>query len=128
MPDEGCRNNGGGQSCVSLMTAAGVSARFPGIMPPFSVKMYGDKYWNFVDGAYSDNSGATTALDLYEALKGAVPDTDVDLRIVLITSANPQPKLDDKSINGTIFRDTVAPIDAIMKVRDCLLYTSRRLG
>ncbi len=120
MPDEGCRNSGGGQSCVSLMTAAGVSARFPGIMPPFSVKMYGDKYWNFVDGAYSDNSGATTALDLYEALKGAVPDTDVDLRIVLITSANPQPRLDDKSINGTIFRDTVAPIDAIMKVREDL--------
>jgi len=120
MPDESCRHNSGSQPCVSLMTAAGVSARFPGIMPPFSAKMTGGKYWNFVDGAYSDNSGATTALDLYEALKGAVPDTDVDLRIVLITSANPQPKLDDKSINGTVFRDTVAPIDAIMKVREDL--------
>ena len=125
MPNESCAPGHDRQSCVSLMTAAGVSARFPGIMPPFSVKMAGGNRWNFVDGAYSDNSGATTALDLYRTLK-AVSDrdpalkADIDLRIVLITSSDPQPKLDDQSINGTVFRDTMAPIDAIMKVREDL--------
>ncbi len=125
MPNESCAPGHDRQSCVSLMTAAGVSARFPGIMPPFSVKMAGGNRWNFVDGAYSDNSGATTALDLYRTLK-AVSDRDpvlkanIDLRIVLITSSDPQPKLDDQSINGTVFRDTMAPIDAIMKVREDL--------
>ena len=120
MPNENCPFKNDPQSCVSLMTAAGVSARFPGIMPPFSVKVGGGKRWNFVDGAYSDNSGATTALDLYKALENAVSKDDVDLRIVLITSSSPQPDLDDQSINGTVFRDTVAPIDALMKVREDL--------
>ena len=120
MPNEDCPKERDPQSCVSLMTAAGVSARFPGIMPPFSVTLNEGKRWNFVDGGYSDNSGATTALDVYLALKDAVPPTDVDLRLVLITSSNPQPNLGDQSINGTIFRDTIAPIDAILKVREDL--------
>jgi hypothetical protein len=120
MPNEDCPHTDDSQSCVSLMTAAGVSARFPGIMPPFSVKLDSGARWNFVDGAYSDNSGATTALDLYRVLSKAVSNADVDLRIILITSSNPQPKLDDRSISGTSFRDTVAPIDAILKVREDL--------
>jgi|GEM_PF-2534587 len=109
MPDE---------SNKTLMEAAAVSARFPLIMPPFSAVMQ-DKRWNFVDGAYADNSGATTALDIYRAIKGVAPQS-VDLRIVLITSSNPQPDLGGKAINGTIFRDTIAPIDALMKVRSDL--------
>ena len=100
----------------TLMEAAAVSARFPLILPPFSVKMKDGKQWNFVDGAYSDNSGATTALDLFRALERVAPQS-VDLRIILITSSNPQPDLTGQAINGTIFRDTIAPIDAIMKVR-----------
>ena len=128
MPDE---------SQTNLMGAASVSARFPLIMPPLSVVLNDQqvsaktspeesetKRWNFVDGAYSDNSGATTALDLYGALdrviKSVGAQDDVDLRIILITSANPQPNLKDQSINGTVFRDTVAPIDALMKVRSDL--------
>ena len=102
-----------------LMEAAGVSARFPLIMPPFSATMTDGKHWNFVDGAYSDNSGATTALDIYRAIEDVAP-SNVDLRIVLITSSDPQPNLKDQSINGTVFRDTIAPIDALMKVREDL--------
>jgi len=109
MPDEHNR---------TLMEAAAVSARFPLIMPPFSVVMK-DKRWNFVDGAYSDNSGANTALDLYRALKEVAPQ-GVDLRIILITSSDPQPDLNGRAINGTVFRDTIAPIDALMKVREDL--------
>ena len=110
MPDE---------SKETLMQAAAVSARFPLIMPPFSAVMPDDKRWNFVDGAYADNSGATTALDIYRAVKGIAAEA-VDLRVILITSSNPQPNLSDKTINGTIFRDTIAPIDALMKVRSDL--------
>jgi hypothetical protein len=129
MPDERGRQ---------LMEAAAVSARFPLIMPPFSVTMAGTsdssatgrsnsvadnapatKRWNFVDGAYSDNSGANTALDIYRALQKVAPD-NVDLRIILITSSDPQPDLKGRSINGTVFRDTIAPIDALMKVREDL--------
>jgi len=112
---------------ANLMSAASVSARFPLIMPPFSVAMQSPdkanpkrmdtKRWNFVDGAYSDNSGASTAIDIYRAIKDT---PNVDLHVILITSTNPAPNLDDTSINGTVFRDTVAPLDALMKVRSDL--------
>jgi hypothetical protein len=120
MPDE---------KAQSLMQAAGVSARFPLIMPPFSAVMQNPdktdpmtmdtKRWNFVDGAYSDNSGATTALDIYKAIENVSPQ-NVDLRLILITSSIPQPDLASSDINGTVFRDTVAPLDALMKVREDL--------
>jgi hypothetical protein len=116
---------------LSLMQAAGVSARFPFIMPPLSAVMKSTptggakaqaettKRWNFVDGAYSDNSGATSALDIYKAIENADPDR-VDLRLILISSSVTQPDLTGSDINGTVFRDTVAPIDALMKVREDL--------
>jgi hypothetical protein len=119
MPDEDCPSIPNKQNCVSLMAAAAVSARFPLILPPFSTDLQGGKRWNFVDGAYSDNSGATTALDLYKALEDMAPQ-NVDLRIILITSSNPQPDLTGNDISGTVFRDTIAPLDALMKVRSNL--------
>jgi hypothetical protein len=123
MPDEECPSVPGKQSCVSLMAAATVSARFPLILPPFSAVLQNantdPKRWNFVDGGYSDNSGATTALDLYNALQTIAPDS-VDLHIVLITSSDPQPNLLGSDINGTVFRDTLAPINALMTVREDL--------
>jgi hypothetical protein len=119
MPDEECRDEAQPASCISLMTAAGVSARFPGMMPPFSVRLPHDKRWNFVDGGYSDNSGSTTALDIYRVLKPVYPD-EVELRVILITSSRTQPNLADQSVNGTVFLDTLAPINAILKVREGL--------
>ncbi len=112
------------QATTNLMEAAAVSARFPLIMPPFSVVMQNPdklkpkkmdtKRWNFVDGAYSDNSGASTAIDIYRAIQKT---PNVDLHIILVTSTNLAPNLKDDSINGTVFRDTIAPLDALMKVR-----------
>jgi hypothetical protein len=123
MPDESCPTISNKQSCVSLMQAAIVSARFPLILPPFSAVLKDSdgksKRWNFVDGGYSDNSGAMTALALYDALNSVAP-SNVHLYIVLITSADPQPDLLGPTINGTIFRDTLAPIDALMSVRENL--------
>lgn len=119
MPDESCPQLAENHSCISLMAAAAVSARFPLVLPPFSVELLDGRRWNFVDGGYSDNSGATTALDLYRVLKEIAP-SNVDLQIILITSSNPQPNLTGTEINGTVFRDTIAPIDALMKVRSDL--------
>jgi hypothetical protein len=135
MPDESCPQKER-HGCVSLIEAAAVSARFPLMLPPFSVDLADagpahagkqiargdpqandDRRWNFVDGGYADNSGATTALDLFQALKDVAKD-DVDLQIILVTSSIPPP--DFTKIKGTVFRDTLAPIDALMTVREDL--------
>jgi hypothetical protein len=133
MPDVSCPTNER-QGCVTLIEAAAVSARFPLMLPPFSVDLTDagpehdgketarggpqtNRRWNFVDGGYVDNSGATTALNLYQALKDVAKD-DVNLQIVLVTSSIPPP--DFTKIKGTLFRDTLAPIDALMTVREDL--------
>ena len=106
---------------ISLMQAAGASARFPLVMPPFSAVMSeGKKRWNFVDGGYSDNSGSTTAMSMYNAVKNVATQQQVDLRLILITSSTPRPDLEGDAISGTVFADTVAPLDALMKVRQNL--------
>ncbi|MGD0023053.1 MAG: hypothetical protein ABSC37_00300 [Xanthobacteraceae bacterium] len=126
---------------LTLIEAALVSARFPAVLPPYSVKIKKNKNnsaekstsqstvqsidnstdtvrWNFVDGGYSDTSGAATALALYKALKDAAKTRNPDLRVILLTSSDP--RLDANDINGTVFADTVAPIDAMLSVRDGL--------
>jgi hypothetical protein len=112
---------------VSLMDAAIDSARFPLILPAYSVEMKEnpkapDLRWNFVDGGYSDNSGASTALALYRALAPIAQNSNVDLELILLTSSYSQPDLTPGhvKISGTQFRDTLAPIDAILKVREGL--------
>ncbi len=124
---------------VTKIEAALVSARFPVILPPYSLLIKrpnletskkgiaetvaaehstGNMRWNFVDGGYSDTTGATTALVLYQALQATATKNDIRLRLVLITSSDPQ--LQPGEINGTLFADTLGPIDAMMSVRDGL--------
>jgi hypothetical protein len=113
-----------GDRDIKVIDAAVVSARFPGMLPPFSVMMKEKKEelpWNFVDGGYSDNSGASTALAIYRALE-SVPG-NAEIKIILLTSSNPQPDLTPEAaapISGTLFRDTLAPITALLKVRQGL--------
>jgi hypothetical protein len=104
---------------VSLMFAAVASARFPLIVPPYSVTTASGYRLNFVDGGYADNSGSQTALDLYRAVK-ATPGVSLgaDLKLILITSDNPLP--DFQQIRGTDFGDTIAPISAVLQVRQGL--------
>jgi hypothetical protein len=52
---------------VKLSDAAGMSARFPWIMPAATIERNG-KIMRLVDGGYFDNSGIETALDLIEKL------------------------------------------------------------
>jgi hypothetical protein len=121
--DRNMPGNMAGNKEMDLIDAAVISARFPGMLPPYSVTMKeksGELPWNFVDGGYSDNSGASTALAIYRALK--TDPGNADIRIILLTSSNPQPDLtpNKASISGTTFRDTLAPIFAILKVRQGL--------
>jgi hypothetical protein len=124
---------------ITTIDAALVSARFPAILPPYSVTIRKPNLvksktgcaqtgaakqsnetirWNFVDGGYSDTTGATTALALYQALKAPALARHITLRMVLITSSDPQLQPDD--IDGTLFADTLGPIDAMLNVRDGL--------
>ncbi len=120
--DKNMPGNRAGDKEINLMEAAVVSARFPGMLPPYSLTMNENKRelpWNFVDGGYSDNSGASTALAIYRALKS---EPGAEMKIILLTSSNPQPDLTPNkvSIIGTSFRDTVAPITALLTVRQGL--------
>jgi hypothetical protein len=129
---------------VRLMKAAVVSARFPFILSPYTFvrkpnpeeneekpetkserredKGAGKKSgegtgnkWHFVDGGYADSSGAATALDLYRALETTAQARKVEIKVILLTSSDPRP--DFNRIEGTAFRETLAPISAIMAVR-----------
>jgi len=115
-----------GNGNVNLMTAAMVSARFPLILPPYSLVMEESKTdtlrWNFVDGGYSDTSGAGTALALYRVIDSIAREHNARVGVILLTGSDPQPNLTPGQVKltGTPFRDTLAPIAAVMKVRDGL--------
>jgi hypothetical protein len=109
----------------TLGAAAVASSRFPGILPAYTVvppdKAAGPR-WNFVDGGYADASGAATALDIYRALREVIKSDeryrDVDLRLILLTSFEPEP--DFNKVRGSIGRDTLAPATTLLKVRELL--------
>jgi hypothetical protein len=105
----------------SLVEAAFVSARFPGIVPSYQLEATGrggDKLWNFVDGGYVDNSGATSAWEVYKALTAhvATKGLPVDVRLVLLTESATSPDIATVE-TGTELSDTVAPVKALLSVR-----------
>lgn len=76
-----------------------------------------------MDGGYSDNSGATTALELYTALLEHTQTEQfkqkhgrVDLRLIILTEAASDLNL-GKVGGGSTLNDTVAPISALLNVR-----------
>ncbi len=120
-----------------LIRAAVVSARFPFVLPPYSMRVKPSAapdqtsstiaasassnplpYWNFVDGAYTDNSGAATALAVYKALFSIAQSRHVSLRLILLTSSDP--KLATNKIRGTTFADVMGPVNAVLSVRASL--------
>ena len=116
-----------GDADVTLINAATVSARFPLILPPYSLRVserQGGRglRWNFVDGGYSDSSGASTALALHRALAGIAKRRNARISVILLTGSDPQPELTPGKvkITGTPFRDTLAPVAAIINVREGL--------
>ena len=94
-------------------------------MPPWTIvpniqKARGSLNWNFVDGGYVDNSGATTALDLYKLISQMAQQEllNIDLRLVLLTDA--EVEVDYKRINGSSSDDMLAPVVALLNVRSQL--------
>jgi len=63
----------GSEPDIKLSTAAGISARFPWVLPPASVATGADgKRMRLVDGGYVESSGVDVANQLLKALKVAV--------------------------------------------------------
>jgi hypothetical protein len=118
----------------SLIEAASVSARFPGMSPAWRADVMlkpsnQPRSWNFVDGGYVDNSGASTALELYRALndlvsgkasyKSKIDLSKVDLYLVMLTDAKTELSPVDIA-DGAGFSDAVAPVTALLNVREQL--------
>jgi hypothetical protein len=108
---------------VNLIQAAVASARFPLIAPAWPYPQSNGHLWNFVDGGYADNSGATTALEIYKSLDKSLQGSAdlrsrIDLRLIVLTDAAADPQL--SKINGRGFNDTLAPITALLNVRSQL--------
>ncbi len=121
---------------VSLVEAAVVSARFPAIMPSWTLNCrsaprgQGEAAASrirgtFVDGGYADNSGAATALEIFNGLNRAVgamarggSPANIDLRLILLTDAPSMPEETDN--NGQWFGDTSAPVTTLLNVRELL--------
>lgn len=102
---------------VSLAQAAVVSARFPGVLPAYTLPAPGDptRRRNFVDGGYTDNSGSETALAMLGMIKDQPSAKGLDFRLLLLTSAAPRP--DWQAVKGVFLRDTLAPMQALLNVR-----------
>lgn len=107
----------------TLIQAAIVSARFPAILPPWTIEAGSGSRLTFVDGGYADSSGVSTALQLYNKLKQAGGD-DADFYLIaltdksraLISAANVEPA-------GTMpirswFYDAVSPLTTLLSMRD----------
>ena len=102
-------------SQISLLEAAVASARFPLISSAWNLPHTGGRSWNFVDGGYADNSGSTSALEIYKALAETAAKQNADLHLIVLTDALAAPEPGD--INGSGFSDTVAPLTALLNVR-----------
>jgi hypothetical protein len=96
---------------LSLISAAVLSARYPYVTPPASIKARakdGDKILRFVDGGYFENSGVATAMDIVRLLQ---KQTDAPIRLVVLDGGNPQ------SIDTSKFNEILTPFRAMMMTR-----------
>ncbi len=106
----------------TLIEAAVISARFPGIMPPWIFKLDRGARLTFVDGGYADSSGAATALQLYNELKKAGGD-DIDLYLITLTDKFKAVTPKDVQPAGLApvrswIYDVLSPATTLLSVRD----------
>lgn len=102
----------------SVADAVIASARFPAVLPPLGLTVGAHRH-NFGDGGYADASGVTTALEIFQAAKRlAVKDPKIVPRLVMLTFD--YEKVEAEKEDGTTFGETVAPISAILGVRENL--------
>ena len=112
-----------GPSDPALIKAAVISARFPGLMPPWAFRLDKGSHLTFVDGGYADSSGVSTALQLYNGLKQAGGD-DVDLYLITLTDKSKalRAAAGVHPVGSTPVRswlyDIFAPVTTLLSVRD----------
>jgi hypothetical protein len=105
-----------------LIEAAVVSARFPGLMPPWIFRLEGKSRLTFVDGGYADSSGAATALQIYNKLQTIAGD-DADLYLIALTDkfkAITPKDVRPVGLNAapSLIYDFLSPATTLLAVRD----------
>ena len=108
---------------MSLIQSSSVSARFPVVLPSWTIvrnltPRWSPNRWTFVDGGYADGSGVTTALDVFNAVKGRADEDKADLYMILLTNASAEPEF--SKIGSNWVDDYFAPMWTVMRVRDLL--------
>lgn len=101
---------------ITMIEAAVASASFPLMQPPYSVQFKPDKRtMNFVDGGYIDNSGTSTALDMYKKLQASRASSGADLHLIVLTDTPPE--VDISRVGSTGLIEMISPLAALLKVR-----------
>jgi hypothetical protein len=107
----------------TLIKAAVISARFPGLMPPWAFGLDKGSHLTFVDGGYADSSGVATALQLYHKLKQVGGD-DVDLYLIALTdqskaltAASGVEPVGSMPVRSWLY-DLISPVTTLLSVRD----------
>jgi hypothetical protein len=105
---------------IRLSTAAGLSARFPGLTAPGWYRIETEAYFSkhrLVDGGYFENSGVATAFDLLTALEktlGAERRQDVELILISVKLAGGE-SLTSEPPHG--FHELLTPLRTLNNTR-----------
>ena len=107
----------------TLIEAAVISARFPALMPPWSLSLSNGSRLTVVDGGYADSSGIATAHQLYSKLKSVGGD-DIDLYLITLTdkykmlpAASGIEQVGPMPVRGWLY-DLLSPVSTLLSVRD----------
>lgn len=104
---------------IRLSTAVHNSARFSYVSPAGTVTDGKDNVWgHLVDGGYFENSGTTTLLEVYNAIKDKAGDKWSQLRPVVLMITN-DPAQDDEGITdpNPYANEVRSPIDGLLNTR-----------
>lgn len=104
---------------IRLSTAVHNSARFSYVSPAGTVIDKQDKVWgHLVDGGYFENSGTTTLLEVYNALKARASTKWAQLRPIVLMITN-DPAQDDEGITdpNPYANEVRSPIDGLLNTR-----------
>lgn len=104
---------------IRLSTAVHNSARFSYVSPAGTVVDAKGKIWgHLVDGGYFENSGTTTLLEVYNAIKDQAGGKWSQFQPIVIMITN-DPKLDDAAITdpNPMANEVRSPIDGLINTR-----------
>jgi hypothetical protein len=77
-------------------------------------------WWNFVDGGYADSSGATTALELYQAIQEFAKHgrlaIAIDLKLLILTEAGAG--VAGKQPSGAGLVSAISPLTTVLAMRE----------